>query len=122
MNDQYTADGLKIDVDYELEEYWLKDYKNDRDVRVLVNWNKASAPAKALRFSWPNSRGVEQELIINREELQTIMFLLCPSEQEDQYLRTKTTQLKKQRHQFRMKASRRFEKGEEIVMNKMITI
>ena len=117
----YTADGIKIDVDYEYEEFWWKDYKNDHDVRVAVNWNKAVSPAKALRLSWRDKKGNDQELILDREEVQTIMFLLARDDEQDGYLQTRTQELKKRRHEFRIKASRRFEKGEEIVVNKMIT-
>lgn len=122
MNDQYTADGIKINVDYELEQYWLKDYKNDIDVKVIVNWNKAVAPAKALLLRWKDRKtGEDRELVLDREEVQTIMFLLAPTEDEDKYLRTNTSELKRRRHQFHIKAPRNFRKGEEIIVNKMIT-
>src|SRR3990167_1741630 len=121
MNNQYTADGIKIDVDSRYEEFWWEDYKNDHDVRVAVNWNSAVMPQKALRLSWRDRRGNDQELILDREEVQTILFLLAPTEDESKYLRSRTSDLKRRRHEFHIKASRRFEKGEEIVVNKMIT-
>ena len=121
MSEKYTADGIKIDTDYEYEEYWWKDYKNDHDIRVAVNWNKAVSPAKALRLSWRDKKGNNQELILDREEVQTIMFLLARDEEQDGYLQARTQQLKKQRHQFHIKAPRNFQKGEEIIVNKMIT-
>ena len=121
MSDQYTADGIKIDVDAEYEEFWWKDYKNNHDVKVAVNWSKAVMPQKALRLSWRDKKNNDQELILDREEVQTIMFLLSPTEDEDKYLRSRTTDLKKRRHEFRVKAGKRIEKGEEVVINKMIT-
>ena len=121
MNSQYTAEGIKIDTDYEYEEFWLKDYKNDHDIKVAVNWNKAVSPAKALRLNWRDRKGNDQELILDREEVQTIMFLLAREEEEDGYLQTRTQQLKRQRHQFHIKAPRDFKKGEEFILNNHIT-
>ena len=122
MNDQYTADGIEIDVGSKYEEFWWKDYKNNYDIKVAVNWNSAVMPQKALRLNWKNKKGDEQELILDREEVQTILFLLAPSEDEMKYLRSRTSELKRQRREFHIKAPRRFEKGEEIVVSKNITI
>lgn len=122
MNDQYTADGIKIDIDYEPEIFWLKDYVNDVDIKVLINWNKASSPGKALRLMWRDRKGRDQELILDREEVQTIMFLLAPTEDEDKYLRTRTQELKRRRHLFKIKTPRRMEKGEEFLVYKNLTI
>ena len=121
MSTTHTADGIQIDTEYEYEEFWWKDYKNDIDVKVAVNWNRAVSPAKSLKLTWRDRRNNDQELILDREEVQTIMFLLAREEEEDGYLQARTQQLKKQRHEFRVKAGKRIEKGEEIVINKMIT-
>lgn len=122
MNDpNFTADGIKIDTDSEYEEFWWKDYKNDHDVKVAVNWNSAVMPQKALRLSWRDKKGNDQELILDREEVQTIMFLLSPTEDEDKYLRSRTQELKRNRHQFKVKARQDIRRGDEIVINKDIT-
>ena len=118
----HTVDGIKIDTGYEYEEFWLGDYRNHVDVKVAVNWNRAVSPSKALRLSWRDKRGTDQELVLDREEVQTIMFLLAPTEEEDKYLSTRTQELKRQRRLFKIKAPRDFKKGEEIVVSKNITI
>lgn len=113
----YTVDGLKIDVDYEYEQYWIDSFNgNRRPVSVEVNWNKAVAPAAYLKLKWE-----DKELILNRRELQTIMFLLADDEDETKYFRNNTQELKRNRHQFKVKANRDIRKGEDVVFNKYIT-
>ena len=117
----YTADGIKIDVDYEHEVFPIEDYLSKHPVFVEVNWNKEVAPAEFMRLKWENREGESQELVLNREEVQTILFLLAPSAEEEKYLRGRTQELRRDRHEFRVKAGRDIKKGDEIIINKNIT-
>ena len=117
----FTATGQKIDIDYEYEKYPLKDYVKNRAVFMDVNWNSAVAPVKMIRFSFEDDHGKQQQLTLNRAELQTLMFLLAPSEEEVNYLRSATADLKRKRHQFRVKARRNIQKGEDVIISKNIT-
>ena len=117
----YTADGIKIDVDYEYEIFWVDDYKSRHPVQIEVNWNESVAPAEYMRLNWKNGEGENQELILNRGELQTILFLLAPSADEERYFRSRTTELKRNRHEFNVRAHRDIKKGENVTFHKHIT-
>lgn len=113
----YTVDGFKIDVDYDYEQYWIDDYSHGvKPVSIDVNWNSVVAPAAFLRFKWD-----DKQLILNRKQLQTIMFLLADDEDEVKYFRGKTQELKRQRHQLKIRADRDIRKGEEYLVNKHFT-
>jgi len=84
-------------------------------------WEKWAAPTKFVRFTWKDKKNNPQELILDRAELQTLMFLLAPSEDEHKYLQERTRELKRNRHQFKVKAQKDIRKGEEVIINKYIT-
>lgn len=89
----------------------------DRDVTLEVNWNEAVRWNSKIRLSMRDDNGRQVSAIIDNQELRTILFMLAPEENLDEFFHNRETLTQASSKQVAVKLDQDAKAGQTVMAN-----
>ncbi len=91
--------------------------ERDRDVCIEVNWNEHVKYNQKLRLSMRDEHGNKVSAIVDNNELRTILFMLSPEENLDEFFHNELSASEVSNKQVAVTLHRDAKRGETVMAN-----